>query len=1325
MAEASATTPEVTARQDVEGSRIQGRSNTGDDGGIFGALPEPQPYTLHVENLSLEAPVAGVPLPLPIPVSLPPKLASRVLGKKYRSYAGNRTLLLRNVSLESHPGEVLAIIGSSGSGKTTLLNAIGQRSGRLKTLSGSVTFRPVSSSSNYVECPTAAQGTSLVPRKLGGVIGFVRQDDFLLPCLTVRETLRFAAYLRLPASISSSAREEIVEKTIAELGLKDAADTVVGGALRKGISGGERRRLSIGCVLVTLPSVLVLDEPTTGLDTTAAFHLLSLLSSLARRGRTVIISIHQPRSDAYPLFDRICLLARGSVVYSGPRAEALNWFAQLGFDAPPRTNPLDFLIDISAIDTRDEESEVRTTEQVNHLVKRWQDYAEKTAETRTALDSVHDRDDPSVVSSDHADGVKSKNKRPSLVLQTLVLTRRAYLNVYRDYGQLFGFLLQVILIGLATGLTFYKPPETPAGIQTLKTVYYQGQVAFFYLSIVLYIFIICSNLIVFDREREDHLYSVVPYVVSNFLAFLPINIITPSLYGIILYFMCGFRKDNLARNLFIFIGNNILQQLASFAYGLFAGSMARPFAEASLLANGLSIMFVLSAGYIIVHLPGYIGWTRWLSPYFYGYHWVAISQFKGRDFECAGVEGAARNQCNGDNVLRGLRFNLNTPLWVYPVGLVGFIVVVLVIAACLLQFYHPGGVRHAAKQIGKDTGSARAEKVAEGINPPERDPVQVELRNLSLEVSQRDLLGRQSRKTILSDISAVFKPRQVSVIMGPSGAGKSSLLEVISGQLATGLSSRFKVTGDVLFNGEPMSEATKGLVAFVQQSDNYLLPALTIRETLHYAADLHLRGMPRKDKLRRAEEVLRMMGLRPVADNIVGGENVKGISGGEKRRLSLAIQLISDPSVLICDEPTSGLDAFIALSIMDTLRQIAASGRTVIVTIHQPRSEIWAKSFDDVLLLSGGRTVYAGPKDHLLPTLESAGEVAPLYYNPADFALDIISVDRRDELARKETTARVEKLIDFWRSGTEMKRLEDHKVETTTPRPPAEVRNHKQRSSRFFALPIVLSRSWKNLRRQQDVFVARLANPPFLVLLFWLFFLRLSKGPSGAQDRIGLLIENSAMPFVGMLASIAIYPAERDAFYREYKNPTSRYSAATFILSYTIQEIPIQLVASMIYSIIMLGGMNLQLNARIYFEYTVGVFGLLSFGESIGIIFASWVINGGLSVSIVSSALTIMSQTCGILSATLPKWLQVIAWAGALTYQVRVAFINEFTGLQFNCTDAEIASGECLAVSGEQMIETFGFKDRNTAKFTGLLLVVVTIYRLLAWLAVRLRVALF
>jgi ABC-type multidrug transport system ATPase subunit len=150
-----------------------------------------------------------------------------------------------------------------------------------------------------------------------------------------------------------------------------------------------------------------------------------------------------------------------------------------------------------------------------------------------------------------------------------------------------------------------------------------------------------------------------------------------------------------------------------------------------------------------------------------------------------------------------------------------------------------------------------------------------------------------------------------------------------------------------------------------------------VRETLRYSATLRLRNLSTAKRNSRAEEVLRMLGLKSCADNLVGGELIKGISGGEKRRLSLAVELLGDPAVLICDEPLSGLDAFTAGNIMQTLSEIASTGRTVIVSVHQPRSDIW-NTFDNVLVLvKGGRVAYAGPRTEILDSLEESGNVCP------------------------------------------------------------------------------------------------------------------------------------------------------------------------------------------------------------------------------------------------------------------------------------------------------------------------------------------------------------
>lgn len=175
-----------------------------------------------------------------------------------------------------------------------------------------------------------------------------------------------------------------------------------------------------------------------------------------------------------------------------------------------------------------------------------------------------------------------------------------------------------------------NPPETPSGIQSLKTIIYMSTPAFFYLGIIVYIYILTSELVIFDREREDHLYGTLPAVISCWLTYLPANVVFPTLYAIIVYFMTGFWRENLAVNLLSFIAQCIMQQLSAFGYALLCSSIDRSFATASLLGNGFSIPFILSSGYLIVNLPVWIAWTRWISPYFYGFHWIARLQFSGR-----------------------------------------------------------------------------------------------------------------------------------------------------------------------------------------------------------------------------------------------------------------------------------------------------------------------------------------------------------------------------------------------------------------------------------------------------------------------------------------------------------------------------------------------------------------------------------------------------------------------------------------------------------------------------------------------------------------------
>lgn len=226
------------------------------------------------------------------------------------------------------PGEILAMLGPSGSGKTTLLTALG---GRLNgKLSGKITYN-------------GQPFSGAVKRRTG----FVAQDDVLYPHLTVTETLLFTALLRLPKSLARNEKAQHVERVISELGLTRCRNSMIGGPLFRGISGGEKKRVSIGQEMLINPSLLLLDEPTSGLDSTTAQRILTTIKRLASGGRTVVTTIHQPSSRLYHMFDKVILLSEGCPIYNGPASTAMEYFSSVGFSTCVTVNPADLLLDLA------------------------------------------------------------------------------------------------------------------------------------------------------------------------------------------------------------------------------------------------------------------------------------------------------------------------------------------------------------------------------------------------------------------------------------------------------------------------------------------------------------------------------------------------------------------------------------------------------------------------------------------------------------------------------------------------------------------------------------------------------------------------------------------------------------------------------------------------------------------------------------------------------------------------------------------------------------------------------------------------------------------
>lgn len=249
------------------------------------------------------------------------------------TYSDNGKSILNGIMGTVKPGEIMAIMGGSGAGKTTLLDILAHKTKR-GTVGGTITVN----------------GREISQKEYRRVIGFVDQDDYLMPTLTVYETIVISALLRLPKSMSDDSKKLRAIETMNELGILSIKDQLIGNEENRGISGGEKRRVAIACELVTSPSILFLDEPTSGLDAYNAYNVVESLVKLARNfNRTVVFTIHQPRSNIVSLFDKLVLLANGSLVYTGPQADAAQFFSEIGYNCPPGFNVADFLIDLTML----------------------------------------------------------------------------------------------------------------------------------------------------------------------------------------------------------------------------------------------------------------------------------------------------------------------------------------------------------------------------------------------------------------------------------------------------------------------------------------------------------------------------------------------------------------------------------------------------------------------------------------------------------------------------------------------------------------------------------------------------------------------------------------------------------------------------------------------------------------------------------------------------------------------------------------------------------------------------------------------------------------
>lgn len=538
------------------------------------SLHEVEPVSVRIDHLSVS-------------VDESPNALARIFAKNKVPGHSHVKKILDDITAEMPSGSLTAIIGGSGSGKTSLLNQMsGRMQGNRLSTSGRSYF-------NNNDDPTRIRSA------------YVIQQDILLHTLTVRETLMYAAQLRLPSSVSQAERKKLVEEVILELSLKEAADTRIGDNAHKGCSGGEKRRTSIGVQLLSNPSLLWLDEPTTGLDSTSAYQVVKTLQNLARRGRTIIVTIHQPRSEIYSLFDSVVLLTRGSPAYAGSAKECLPYFANLGHEMPPFTNPAEYLIDLVSVDNRNEEAEAAAEHRVNDIKTAWREHLSKSANEK------EDAGSNNATTSVSKTGARRAQKT-SLMQQIRVLTARTWTVTIRDPMGMFGSLLEAVAMAIITGWIFLHVDGSLSGIRSRQGALYNAAALQGYLILLYETYRLTTDIQLFDEERRQGVVSIPAFLISRRLArFFIEDIPVPLIFSIIYYFMCGFRADG--GQFLTFFSVVLLLQYIAVCFAMTAIAVSRNFAGASLVANLAYTLQSMGCGYFIQSntIPIYVRWTKW------------------------------------------------------------------------------------------------------------------------------------------------------------------------------------------------------------------------------------------------------------------------------------------------------------------------------------------------------------------------------------------------------------------------------------------------------------------------------------------------------------------------------------------------------------------------------------------------------------------------------------------------------------------------------------------------------------------------------------------
>lgn len=1094
------------------------------------------------------------------------------------------------------------------------------------------------------------------------VTSFLAEVDFLEPELTILETCLFVAAL-------SQESVESVSRVLQQLDLTEAQHTIAGEAANRGLSGGQRRRLSLAQRLLTKAHLLFLDLPTTGLDAVTSFSVMKVLVDKTRNEQGILVTtLQQPSPELLLLFDQIILLEGGKELFHGPPSSLKSFLLESGVEV----NDNDDLAELASSFLNSFRRVELDEELSNNQLSNWLFIPQlRDLFYFFSLKNKQLPDSPQVVSTSTSTGrarsppsITSKRVRLPFLQQLRILLGRQFKLITRNRPLLIARLASTTMMAVILATMILGDVEE---FQQLYGIILFSAI-FFAMSNNAEIPTMKRSRDVVYQDLNADLFSPTAYMLSVVVTNLPLALVAGIIFTSIVYWGCGFAPI-FSGYLYFLLVLFCLDQGVSAFLRLFSIAAKTSDVSGSITTSFLGLWILVGGFYLVRNqIPGWLSWLVWISPFWYTLSGVAISEFNSKKYDKGqGDAYLAAFDVPDTSVLQGF-----APVALLSLWLVSTLLTAFFFSYCRYN-YERGSKRRRSVDVD-DINSLQAE-IASRPFSLKITPTTLIFSDLSYSISP---LPKSLQATVLlRNVSGYARPGRLIALMGATGAGKTTLLDVLARRKTSGTT-----TGKILLF------PSGNEIAYGEQFDNHI-GFSTVKESLIFSNSLrfhskgHVTSEQRKVFL---TEVIEHLELDQIADHLVNT-----LSKGELKRLTVAVEVASNSPVVFLDEPTTALDAASASILVRCLSRLAKAGRTVICTIHQPSQDVFF-SFDDVLILQpGGVVAYFGPVGNqgndVFSFVESVtGRRRPEQGNGIAWALS--------SLAEAQRGGNID-VPALFRSSEINSRNTDtiNALLEVRPDSPQLLKRIGPVRSLPVQLLLLLDRHFKNLYRNKELQITRTAVAVFIAVLLGVLYsdVDYSSSFAGTQSAMGLLLGGLIFGSIVFLQTqLSSSFTIRPVFYRELSSKI--YYSISYSLATLIATLPFVIITSLLFSTIVYWMAGLRATASSWLFNCLCFAIAALFYSSLGFVFAALSptpqvsqVLGGLSISLLG-----LSAGLFVPEATMPPGWVWLMYACPPFHLLRATVNN-----QFYCVDS-ITCPKISLPTSQGKIEVLQFEYVST-----------------------------